>query len=135
MRTPLTGILLAAALLLGTVLPARALDIHIDNSQELGGSLVLRYQRPDGVWLTRGWLNFGPKSRQSIHVDTWNPVFYIYVEFGSGTSVQLSGETERFWIVRDVFQLEGDARPRNGRQVDFVRLRAGGDEPTFTLRF
>ena len=40
--------------LLGWALPAAALEIHIDNSQALGGSLALRYLRADGVWVTRG---------------------------------------------------------------------------------
>ena len=37
--------------LLGWALPASALEIPIDNSQALGGSLALRYLRADGVWV------------------------------------------------------------------------------------
>ena len=46
--------------LLGWALPAAALEIHIDNSQALGGSLALRYLRADGVWVTSAPTAGGP---------------------------------------------------------------------------
>ena len=71
------GISLFVLFLLGCAFPAAALDIHIDNSQALGGSLALRYLRTDGVWVTKGWVNFGPHSRQTVSLETWEPVFYL----------------------------------------------------------
>lgn len=79
MHKILTSGLLALLLLLGGALPAAALDIHIDNSQALGGSLALRYLRTDGVWVTKGWVNFGPHSKQTVTLETWEPVFYLHV--------------------------------------------------------
>ena len=117
------------------VFPAAALEIHIDNSQALGGSLALRYLRTDGVWVTKGWVNFGPHSKQTVTLETWEPVFYLHVEVGGGASVELPGEKHRFWVVRDVFELEGDARPARGQQADFIKVEVRGDDPRFTLRF
>ena len=51
MTKKIVSCLFALALLLGSVFPAAALEIHIDNSQALGGSLALRYLRTDGVWV------------------------------------------------------------------------------------
>ena len=100
MHKILTSGLLALLLLLGGALPAAALDIHIDNSQALGGSLALRYLRTDGVWVTKGWVNFGPHSKQTVTLETWEPVFYLHVEVGGGASVELPGEKYRFWVAR-----------------------------------
>lgn len=47
----------------------------------------------------------------------------------------LLGEKHRFWVVRDVFELEGDARPARGQQADFIKVEVRGDDPRFTLRF
>ena len=127
--------ILVMLFLLGWALPAAALEIHIDNSQALGGSLALRYLRADGVWVTRGWVNFGPHSRRTVSLETWEPVFYLHVEMDGGASVELPGEKHLFWVVRDVFELEGDARPAHGRQADFVKVEVRGDVPRFTLRF
>lgn len=127
--------LFALVLLLGCVFPAAALEIHIDNSQALGGSLALRYLRTDGVWVTKGWVNFGPHSKQTVTLETWKPVFYLHVEVGGGASVELPGEKHRFWVVRDVFELEGDARPARGQQADFIKVEVREDDPRFTLRF
>ena len=91
MHKILTSGLLALLLLLGGAFPAAALDIHIDNSQDLGGSLALRYLRTDGVWVTKGWVNFGPHSKQTVTLETWEPVFYLHVEVGGGASVELLG--------------------------------------------
>ena len=135
MHKILTSGLLALLLLLGGALPAAALDIHIDTSQALGGSLALRYLRTDGVWVTKGWVNFGPHSKQTVTLETWEPVFYLHVEVGGGASVELPGEKHRFWVVRDVFELEGDARPARGQQADFIKVEVRGDDPRFTLRF
>ena len=103
--------------------------------QALGGSLALRYLRTDGVWVTKGWVNFGPHSKQTVTLETWEPVFYLHVEVGGGASVELPGEKHRFWVVRDVFELEGDARPARGQQADFIKVEVRGDDPRFTLRF
>ncbi len=135
MHKILTGGVLALVLLLGSAFPAAALEIHIDNSQALGGSLALRYLRTDGVWVTKGWVNFGPHSKQTVTLETWEPVFYLHVEVGGGASVELPGEKHRFWVVRDVFELEGDARPAQGQQADFIKVEVRGDDPRFTLRF
>ena len=62
-------------------------------------------------------------------------MFYLHVEMDGGASVELPGEKHRFWVVRDVFELEGDARPAHGRQADFVKGGGPGDVPRFTLRF
>ena len=43
MTKKIVSCLFALVLLLGCVFPAAALEIHIDNSQALGGSLALRY--------------------------------------------------------------------------------------------
>ena len=104
-------------------------------SLALGGSLALRYLRTDGVWVTKGWVNFGPHSKQTVTLETWEPVFYLHVEVGDGASVELPGEKHRFWVVRDVFELEGDARPSRGQQADFIKVEVRGDDPRFTLRF
>ena len=45
MTKKIVSCLFALVLLLGCVFPAAALEIHIDNSQALGGSLALRYLR------------------------------------------------------------------------------------------
>ena len=118
MTKKIVSCLFALVLLLGCAFPAAALEIHIDNSQALGGSLALRYLRTDGVWVTKGWVNF-----------------YLHVEVGGGASVELPGEKHRFWVVRDVFELEGDARPSRSQQADFIKVEVRGDDPRFTLRF
>lgn len=82
MKKMLRTSLAALLLLLGGAFPAAALDIHIDNSQDLGGSLALRYLRADGVWVTKGWVNFAPHSKQTVTLETWEPVFYLHVEVG-----------------------------------------------------
>ena len=92
-------------------------------------------KRTDGVWVTKGWVNFGPHSKQTVTLETWEPVFYLHVEVGGGASVELPGEKHRFWVVRDVFELEGDARPARGQQADFIKVEVRGDDPRFTLRF
>lgn len=135
MTKKIVSCLFALVLLLGCAFPAAALEIHIDNSQALGGSLALRYLRTDGVWVTKGWVNFGPHSKQTVTLETWEPVFYLHVEVGGGASVELPGEKHRFWVVRDVFELEGDARPARGQQADFIKVEVRGDDPRFTLRF
>ena len=135
MTKKIVSCLFALVLLLGCVFPAAALEIHIDNSQALGGSLALRYLRTDGVWVTKGWVNFGPHNKQTVTLETWEPVFYLHVEVGGGASVELPGEKHRFWVVRDVFELEGDARPARGQQADFIKVEVRGDDPRFTLRF
>ena len=66
MTKKIVSCLFALVLLLGCAFPAAALEIHIDNSQALGGSLALRYLRTDGVWVTKGWVNFGPHSKQTV---------------------------------------------------------------------
>ena len=132
MTKKIVSCLFALVLLLACAFPAAALEIHIDNSQALGGSLALR---TDGVWVTKGWVNFGPHSKQTVTLETWEPVFYLHVEVGGGASVELPGEKHRFWVVRDVFELEGDARPARGQQADFIKVEVRGDDPRFTLRF
>lgn len=131
MTKKIVSCLFALVLLLGCVFPAAALEIHIDNSQALGGSLALRYLRTDGVWVTKGWVNFGPHSKQTVTLETWKPVFYLHVEVGGGASVELPGEKHRFWVVRDVFELEGDARPARGQQADFIKVEVRGGRSPF----
>ena len=87
------------------------------------------------MWVTKGWVNYGPHSKQTVTLETWEPVFYLHVEVGGGASVELPGEKYRFWVVRDVFELEGDARPARGQQADFIKVEVRGDDPRFTLRF
>ena len=70
MTKKIVSCLFALVLLLGCVFPAAALEIHIDNSQALGGSMALRYLRTDGVWVTKGWVNFGPHSKQTVTLET-----------------------------------------------------------------
>ena len=129
MTKKIVSCLFALVLLLGCAFPAAALEIHIDNSQALGGSLALRYLRTDGVWVTKGWVNFGPHSKQTVTLETWEPVFYLHVEVGGGASVELPGEKHRFWVVRDVFELEGDARPSRSQQADFIKVEVRGTIP------
>ena len=47
MTKKIVSCLFALVLLLGCAFPAAALEIHIDKSQALGGSLALRYLRTD----------------------------------------------------------------------------------------
>ena len=125
MTKKIVSCLCALVLLLGCVFPAAALEIHIDNSQALGGSLALRYLRTDGVWVTKGWVNFGPHSKQTVTLETWEPVFYLHVEVGGGASVELPGEKHRFWVVRDVFE---PVRRVASRRIS-SRWRCGGTIP------
>lgn len=95
----------------------------------------MRRPRTDGVRATKGRVNFGPHSKQTVPQEPREPLFSLHVEVDGGASVELPGEKLRFRVARDVFVLEEDARPARGRQADFIKVEVRGDAPRFTLRF
>ena len=134
MTKKIVSCLFALVLLLGCVFPAAALEIHIDNSQALGGSLALRYLRTDGVWVTKGWVNFGPHSKQTVTLETWEPVFYLHVEVGGGAGL-LQQRAICALVHRVVRAHKGADVPGIGIGVDQLHVaRHGGDALYLQLR-
>jgi hypothetical protein len=73
-----------------------SVDLTLSNSCDVGIRAVIMFMAEDKTWQFIGWLNFLPKSTQSVVIPSSNRILYIYGESSDGAIVWSGDNQNKF---------------------------------------